>query len=179
VIVVGVGALVANLRRSATGRQLLAVRTNERAAAAGGIDVTRAKLLAFAVSSAIAGLGGALSAYRFGSVSATTFGSFTSIAFLAFAYLGGITSVTGAVIGGMFVANGVAFTALHDWFGVDPGLTNLMGGIGLILTAILNPEGVAGGLSMAGRRLAAVARPRRRRVPGVLAVAVTEDGVVS
>jgi branched-chain amino acid transport system permease protein len=178
VVVVGLGVLVANLRRSATGRQLLAVRTNERAAAAGGIDVTRAKLLAFTVSSAIAGLGGALSAYRFGSVSATTFGSFTSIAFLAFAYLGGITTVTGAVIGGMFVANGVAFTALHDWFGVDPGLANLIGGVGLIVTAIVNPEGIAGGVVLAGRRLRNAVRPRDRRVHGVLAVALPDDGVV-
>ena len=159
-VVVGLGVLVANLRRSATGRQLLAVRTNERAAAAGGIDVTRAKLLAFAVSSAIAGFGGALSAYRFGSVSPATFGTFASIAFLAFAYLGGITTVAGAVVGGLFVANGVAFTALHEWFAVDAGLTNLIGGVGLIATAIANPEGIAGGLGLAGRRLAALV-PRR------------------
>lgn len=163
VVAVGVGVLVANLRRSATGRQLLAVRTNERAAAGGGIDVARAKLVAFAFSSAVAGLGGALSAYRFGSVEAATFGTFASISFLAFAYLGGISSISGAIAGGVFVANGLAFTALHSWFGLD-GLTNLIGGVGLIVTAIFHPEGLASSVTGAARRataLIAYRRPRR------------------
>ena len=49
---------------------------------------------------------------------------------------------------------------LHEWFAVDAGLTNLIGGLGLIVTAIVNPEGMAGGLGMAVRRLAALV-PRR------------------
>ena len=171
-VLVALAVVVANLRRSGTGRQLLAVRTNERAAAGGGIDVARAKLIAFALSSAIAGLGGALSAYRFGSVESTTFGSFASVGFLAFAYLGGITSVSGAVVGGLFVANGLAFTALHHFFGLD-GLTNLIGGLGLIATAILNPEGVAGGLGLAARRVANLIPGRR--APSVYAIALRAD----
>ena len=51
-------ALVSNLRRSGTGRRFLAVRANERAAAAAGIEVPRTKLLAFAIASGIAGVGG-------------------------------------------------------------------------------------------------------------------------
>ena len=115
-VVIALAVVVCNLRRSATGRQLLAVRTNERAAAAGGISVAGAKLLAFALASFIAGIGGALSAYRFGSVSAASFGSFASIGFLAFAYLGGISSVTGAVIGGT-LGQRSALTALRGWCG--------------------------------------------------------------
>jgi branched-chain amino acid transport system permease protein len=177
-VVIVLAILIANLRRSVTGRQMLAVRTNERAAAGAGISVARAKLLAFALSSFIAGLAGALSAYRFGSVSAATFGSFTSIAFLAFAYLGGISSVTGAVVGGMLVAGGIGFTALHQWTGIDPGLTNLLGGLGLILTAILNPEGMAGGFNQIGR-LAASLAGHRSVAPAQLPVALrTDEGVV-
>lgn len=173
-VVIALAVLVANLRRSATGRQMLAVRTNERAAAGGGINVAGAKLLAFALASFIAGLGGALSAYRFGSVSAATFGSFASIGFLAFAYLGGISSVTGALIGGMLVANGVMFTALDSWFGVDPAFTTLLGGIGLILTAIVHNEGMAGAL--AGLRRPTTALVRRRSVPlARLPVALSTD----
>ena len=56
----------ANLRRSTTGRQMLALRSNERAAAAAGIDVARTKTAAFAVSTFIAGIGGAVIAYRQG-----------------------------------------------------------------------------------------------------------------
>ncbi len=57
---------VVNLRRSTSGRQMLAVRANERAAAAAGVDVARTKTLAFAVSAFVAGLGGAVIAYRQG-----------------------------------------------------------------------------------------------------------------
>src|SRR5262249_50737659 len=46
-----VGVMVARLRRSATGRSMIAIRSNERAAAAAGINVARTKLLAFALSS--------------------------------------------------------------------------------------------------------------------------------
>ena len=164
-VVVALAILVVNVRRSATGRQLLAVRTNERAAAAGGINVTGAKLLAFALAAFIAGIAGTLSAYRFGSVSATTFGSFASIGFLAFAYLGGISSVTGAMLGGLLVANGLGFTALDRWFHVEPGFVNLLGGLGLIITAIVHPEGLAGGLQ-ALRRAARLPIRRRAVRPG-------------
>ena len=54
--------VVVNLRRSATGRRFLAVRGNERAAAAAGVNVAGTKLLAFGLSAFIAGIGGALSA---------------------------------------------------------------------------------------------------------------------
>jgi branched-chain amino acid transport system permease protein len=175
VVVVGIALLVTNLRRSGTGRRLLAVRTNERAAAAGGVDVARMKLLAFGLSSFIAGLGGALSAYRFGSVSATSFGSFASISFLAFAYLGGISSVTGAIIGGALVAGGVGFTLMESSFHVDPVFTNLLGGLGLVVTAIANPEGLAGGVS----RLARLVPSPRSKVPSPRSPLVrVEEGVV-
>ena len=58
------GLLVANLRRSRTGPRLIAVRTNERAAASLGICVFGVKLYAFAVAAAIAGLGGVLLGFR-------------------------------------------------------------------------------------------------------------------
>ena len=121
-VVALLGLLVANLRRSATGRHMLSVRANERAAAAAGVNVAGTKLLAFAIAAFIAGIGGALSGYRFGAVSPVFFGSLASLLFLAFAYLGGISSVTGAVVGGCLVAGGVAFTALDEWFGVEPSV---------------------------------------------------------
>ena len=55
-----VGLLVANLRRSRTGRRLIAVRTNERAAASLGVSVFGVKLYAFGVASAVAAVGGIL-----------------------------------------------------------------------------------------------------------------------
>jgi branched-chain amino acid transport system permease protein len=159
---------VVHLRRSALGRRMLAVRANERAAAAAGVSVAGTKLLAFAMAAFIAGIGGALSGYRFGSVTPLTFGSLASVTLLAFAYLGGISSVTGAVLGGVLVAGGVGFTALDQWFGVGDEYTLFLGGLGLVVTAVLNPEGVAGALGHARARLTRPLRHSRqpaRRIP--------------
>ena len=59
-----------SVRRGTLGQRMLAVRSNERAAAAAAIDPRNVKLIAFGISSVIAGLAGALYAYNFGSVSA-------------------------------------------------------------------------------------------------------------
>jgi branched-chain amino acid transport system permease protein len=166
VVVILLALMIVNVRRSTTGRQFLAVRSNERAAAAAGISVAGTKLLAFGLAAFVAGLGGALSGYRFGSVTPTTFGSLASLTFLAFAYLGGISSVTGAVLGGFIVTGGIVVTALQHWFHVDPKYTLLLGGLGLIIAAIRNPEGIAGTLRQTGpvfKRLAG----RRRSGPEV------------
>ncbi|CAN5262652.1 hypothetical protein BH09ACT10_BH09ACT10_26570 [soil metagenome] len=132
------------LRTSPWGRRMLAVRANERAAAAVGISVARTKVTAFAISAFVAGLGGAMSGYRFGNVSPDYFGVFASLAFLAFAYMGGISSVTGAIIGGLLVTNGLAFTVLDSGFGLPSTYAPLVGGLGLIITVVTNPDGIAG-----------------------------------
>lgn len=136
--------MVVNVRRSNTGRQFLAVRSNERAAAASGIDVARTKILAFGLAAFIAGLGGTLSGYRFGSVTPSYFGAFASLTFLSFAYLGGIASVSGAVLAGVVAPNGLNFNFLENVIHIDQSYATLIGGVGLIITAIQNPEGLAG-----------------------------------
>lgn len=146
-VVLGLAGLVVNVRRSAYGRRMLAVRSNERAAAAAGVSVTGTKLLAFGLAAFIAGLAGALSGYRFGSVSPGYFGGFASLTFLAFAFLGGITTVSGAVVGGILVGGGLSFTALDQLLGIGSEYTLLIGGLGLILNAVLNPEGIVGAMS--------------------------------
>ena len=137
---------VANIRRSASGRRMLAVRSNERAANAVGISVSRVKLQVFAASSFIAGIGGCLIAYRFGSVSDASFGTIASLTALAVAYLGGITCVSGAVASGVTAAAGVAFYATSQLTGGLGPWESMIGGVLLILTAVLNPEGIAGGI---------------------------------
>ena len=136
--------LVANLRRSTTGRQMLAMRSNERAAAAAGVNVSGTKALAFAISAFIAGIGGAVIAYRSGNATADKFDYTKSLVFFAFAYLGGISSVSGAIAGGFLVAGGLVFTFLQQTLGVPSEFTLMLGGLGLILSAILNPEGFLG-----------------------------------
>lgn len=160
-VVIVLALIVVNVRRSVTGRQMLAVRSNERAAAAVGINVAGTKMLTFGLAAFVAGLGGALSGYNFGSVTALTFGSIASLTILAFAYLGGISSVTGAVIGGFLVTGGLAFTALDEWFHIDQKYSLYIGGLGLIITAVLNPEGIAGAFRLGSQYLRRLA-PRRR-----------------
>ena len=134
--------VVANLRRSATGQSFLAVRANERAAAAAGISVARTKLLGFAMSAAIAGIAGELMAYKFTTISADNFDLFLGLGLLAFAFLGGITVPSGAVVGGLLVGGGLIAARLDQWFSGINEYIVIIGAIGLIATAIFNPEGI-------------------------------------
>ena len=105
VLIVGVAALsfvaIANLRRSSTGRRWLAVRGNESAAAACGVDVVRAKLLASAVAVGLAGVAGVLVAQNVETLSYRLFDIDLALALVALAYLGGVASISGAVVAGL------------------------------------------------------------------------------
>ncbi len=101
-------------------------------------------MMVFAVSSFIAGIGGCLIGYRFGSVSDVSYGTVASLAALAVAYLGGITSVSGAVTAGIVASSGVAFFGMTRVIGSLGKWEFYIGGALLIFTAIQNPEGIAG-----------------------------------
>jgi ABC-type branched-subunit amino acid transport system ATPase component/branched-subunit amino acid ABC-type transport system permease component len=168
VALIAVALGVAALRRSALGSAMLAVRANERSAAGVGVNVVRVKVMAFALASFIAGLGGALLAYRRGVV---TFDSFTAIgglALLSTAYLAGITSVWGGINAGIIASSGIVFIALDRW--VDLGeWFQVITGVLLVATIIAHPEGIAsGGHELADR----LARWRSRR-PSTTAVPST------
>ena len=135
--------LVGNLARSATGRRFLAVRSNERAGASVGISVANTKLLAFGIASFLAGVGGAFLGYSRGQLSADSFTVMVGLSFLAFAYLGGITTVSGAIIAGTFAPLGIGFVILDRALDIGTAY-QILAGIGLVLTAIFNPEGIAG-----------------------------------
>ncbi|GAC1322590.1 MAG: branched-chain amino acid ABC transporter permease/ATP-binding protein [Mycobacteriales bacterium] len=142
VVFVLAGLMVGNLRRSATGRRLIAVRTNERAAAALGVQVAGVKLYAFALSAAVAGLGGVLIAFNSTSIGFENFTSLTSIAFVGYAMLGGIGYVMGALVGGT-MAPGAVNAQIFDSFGVGFGAyVPLVGGVLLVIFVLLNQNGV-------------------------------------
>lgn len=152
-IVCAVGVAVARLRNSATGLTFLAIRSNERAAAAAGIDVTRVKLMAFGLSSFVAGLAGGLLAYQQGTVSPATFSAFTSLALLAITYVAGVGRIAGAVTAGvLFSANGLLVTYVDRTLEVGVYQV-LLAGFALTITAVKNPDGVAVALSGPVRRL--------------------------
>ncbi len=135
---------VANMRRGGVGRRFLAVRANERAAASAGINVTRTKLLAFAISAAIAGVGGLMLGFKQVEVSSANFAYGASLSVLAFAYLAGISSISGAIVAGMLLQALVPTTSNYFFAGTNiDNYIGLLSGIGIIVTAIVHPEGVA------------------------------------
>ena len=135
--------LVGNLMRAGTGRKLLAVRSNERAASSIGIGVAGAKLSAFGLASFLAGLGGALIGYSRGQLSPESFGVFVGLTFLAITYLGGITSASGALVAGALSALGIVFVIFDRNLHLGKYYA-LFSGLSLIITVILNPVGIAG-----------------------------------
>ncbi len=142
VVVILMGLMVARIRRGATGRMLLAVRSNERAAASVGINVAQAKLFAFALAAFIAGIGGALTGYQQGTLTSDGFATFASLTLLAVVYVAGIGRISGAVFAGVMMAGtGLFVTFLDEQFGVGK-YQMLVAGLALTITAIMNPDGV-------------------------------------
>ena len=144
VVVILLGLLVARLRLGPTGRMLLAIRSNERAAGSVGINVAQGKLLAFGLAAFIAGIGGALTGYMQGELTADSFAAFTSIGLLAIVFVAGVGRIAGAVVGGlMFSAAGLFVTFLNLHLNIG-SYQAIVAGLALVLTAVQNPDGVTG-----------------------------------
>ena len=150
--------LVGNLARSATGRRFLAVRSNERAAASTGINVATNKLVGFAMASFIAGMGGSLIGYSRGQLSADSFTALVGLSLLAFAYLGGITSVSGAIVAGTLAPLGIGYVIMDRLLNLGNSY-GVIAAIALILTAVMNPEGIAGATRQNMARLRGSTKP--------------------
>jgi branched-chain amino acid transport system permease protein len=150
-----------------TGRTFLAVRANERAAASVGINVRLTKLLGFGLSAFIAGVAGCLMGYSAGQLSAESFTVFVGLQVLAVAYLGGITSFGGAAIAGVIGPLGIVYVVLHNVFDLGDYYA-LISGIALIITAIVNPIGIAGEANRISDRIRAMrTRPADPPVPTI------------
>jgi branched-chain amino acid transport system permease protein len=139
---VGIGLLA--VRRSAFGRRLLAITDSPAACTTLGVNMTRSKLIVFALSAALAGLGGALYGGAQGVVSGGGNGDFTfitSLTLLLLAVVWGIRTVGGMLLGGISLALGPLIqqyvSSLRDIVGILVGLA----AIGIAR----NPEGTFGG----------------------------------
>ncbi|MGW1024320.1 ABC transporter permease subunit [Streptomyces sp. NPDC002577] len=143
VVLLLVGLGVACLRRSRLGAAMLAVRANERSAAAAGIDVSRTKIIAFAIGAFIAGLGGALLGYQQTVADPEMFTAIGGLGLFATAYLAGITALSGGVVAGVLGAGGLVSVALDRALSMGEWYSVIMG-VGLVLTVITNPEGLVG-----------------------------------
>jgi len=145
-------AAVLNIRRGASGRRLLAVRSNERAAAALGISVTGAKLYAFTLAAAMASSAGVLSAFRFPNVRFDIgYTMFNSIPAVLMAFLGGIGFVLGAVIGGAIALGGIVNEVLAGLFDLQEWQGLLISGSAIVMV-IVHPDGIAPILARLGTK---------------------------
>ncbi|KPM50721.1 ABC transporter permease [Frankia sp. R43] len=129
---------VARLFGGATGRAFLAVRSNERAASSAGVDVAATKLLGFAIASFLAGIGGGLIGYSSGQLSAASFTVLVGLTVLAMTYVGGITTITGAVIAGLAGPLGVLYLFLNQSLDLSKYYT-LIAALGMLLRAVVFP----------------------------------------
>jgi ABC-type branched-subunit amino acid transport system permease subunit len=124
---------VAAVRRSRLGAAMLAVRANERSAAAAGVAVSQVKLIAFALGGFLAGLGGAMLAYQQTSADYSSYTAIGSVTFFATVYIAGITCVSGGINAGVIAAGGIIYTLINN--GVPLWIYVLL--IGLLLVGIV------------------------------------------
>ncbi|MGH3385759.1 MAG: branched-chain amino acid ABC transporter permease [Nocardioidaceae bacterium] len=140
-----------NLFRSGLGRAFMAVRDQDIAASAIGVNVTRAKVTAFAVSSGFVGLAGALSAHYTETVTWESFTLEVSILYLAMIIVGGLGSIAGACYGAVFMmlvpvllneSIGAVGDSLPFLSGRLPAIENAVFGLVIILFLLLEPRGL-------------------------------------
>ncbi len=137
VFVIVVGAVL-GIRNSRTGRVLVALRENERAAASYGVSVVRAKLTAFAMSGFIAAIAGVLLVVQNGRFTLGLFPESDNLVVFTAAVVGGLGSVTGSAIGALFLKGG-------DWFLADAWRL-FASSIGVLVVLLLVPGGLGGAL---------------------------------
>jgi branched-chain amino acid transport system permease protein len=140
---------VLNLLRSPTGRAFVAIRDSEISAQSMGIQLAYYKTLSFALSAALAGIGGALYAHKIRFLSPEQFGILQSIDLLLMVVIGGLGSVHGAFLGAIFlIAMPQLIASVKDGLpaavGQAPGLQAFVYGLVLIAFVLFEPLGLYG-----------------------------------
>jgi sulfate-transporting ATPase len=162
IVLLLISLAVANLRRGRAGRRLIAVRTNERAAAALGVSVVGAKLYAFVLGGAIAAIAGILMVFRLPIIDFRQFGAILSILHLQNAVLGGVGALGGPLVGSGFAPGGVT-QQIFSFLGDDVAtLLVVLGGIGLLVMLTVSPDGL---VFLMRRQNAFWLDPLRRKLP--------------
>jgi branched-chain amino acid transport system permease protein len=151
---VAIVILIRNLTFSQTGRSLIAIREDEIAAEAMATPTTRLKVLAFSLSAASAGIAGGLFAYMQSGIRPEDFRFDKSIDMIVMIIVGGLGSISGAIVGGVFVA--VTLELMRDLQEYRLVLYALL----LIVIMLVRPQGLLG-----SRELTSVLGGRFRRTP--------------
>jgi branched-chain amino acid transport system permease protein len=167
ILIVGAVILVTNLQRSRLGRAWMAIREDEVAAAAMGINTVTTKLLAFAIGASFSGFAGAYYGASIGLVSPDSFLFVVSVTVLVMVVLGGMGNISGVIIGALIIyfllnnvlaqlpsnvesfARSIGLASLNDRNGDWPGLAGatqrlqfLLYGLVLVLMMLLRPQGI-------------------------------------
>lgn len=130
--------VIVNFTNSTHGRACIAIRENEIAADAMGINTTYYKVTAFAIGAFFAGVAGALYAHNFYIIQPTNFGFLKSFDILIFVVLGGLGSMSGAVISAILLT--IISTYLQDY----PGTRMIIYSLVLIVMMLYRPQGLLG-----------------------------------
>lgn len=146
--------IAVNLVRTRFGRAFIAIRDNDRAAEGMGIPIFKYKLLAFGISSFYAGLAGGLYAFYMMTITPEPFNMWLSIEFIAIIIIGGLGSITGSILGTIFIVSlteilGVATEILMNLetfsgssISIAP-LKEFVFGLTIVLFIIFEPKGLA------------------------------------
>ena len=151
-------ALVAAMLRGRVGRALITIRDDEIVARSMGVNLALYKTRAFAISAAYAGMGGALYVLTVGFVSPESFTVTLSIGFLAAVVVGGLATVSGAVLGALFIVLVPEYAA-----DVDEALAGVIYGTVLIVFMYVERGGLVGIVRRLGRGLGLVGRDNNTR----------------
>lgn len=143
---------VSFIHSSRFGRALMAVRGDEIAAEAMGINVTLYKVQSFALGAFIAGVGGGLYAHFMGYINPSDFGFLKSVDILSMIVLGGLGSITGSVIGATILSAAPEFLRFMASYRML-----VYGGL-LVCMMIFRPNGLMGGISFTGLVLRTLGR---------------------
>ena len=139
----------ASLVNSRSGRAIKAIRDNPIAAAAMGINTALYKTLTFGVSALYTGVAGALGAIVVQFVAPDSFSFFLSVSFLVGLVIGGVGSIPGCLVGGLFI-----LYVPNIAESVSTGLAGVVYGVILLIIVFVMPDGAAGFARLAVARLA-------------------------
>jgi len=173
--------MVSNLVKSRPGRAIRAVRDNETSAAVNGISLSYYKTMSFGVASALGGVGGSIYVAELGIASEGDFTQLLSILFIVGMVVGGVGTLSGAVIGGLVIA------FVPDWASSTqslPGIPErwlqgptggLILGILLIVLTFVLPGGIISGVRQIKAKFVRVTPPR----PALVAVGSASTSTLS
>jgi branched-chain amino acid transport system permease protein len=132
------------------------------------------KLFAFGAAAFVAGIAGSVIGLSTGNLAGNQFQVFASLIIVALVYIGGIARISGAVVAGLlFAPAGFGPTLLDEWFGIGKYAV-LIAGLGLIITSILQPDGLSAAMER-GLRWTVQRFPARRQATRALRTSGAES----